>query len=91
MAAIGGTTVCVRGLMHCPSLPEQHREPERSLGDATLIRPAIHRLGIGERTLVLEQNAEIERRGLVAALVGAPDMPPGPRPVHPGPRAERRD
>ena len=73
MAAIGRATICGRGLIQCPSLPEQHREPERSVGNATLIGPAVHRLGIGECTPVLEQNAEIERPDRVAALVGAPE------------------
>jgi hypothetical protein len=73
VAAIRRTTVCRGSLVECPSLPEQHPEPERTVGNATLIGPAIRRLGFGPRATVLEQHAMIERRVRVAAFVRAPE------------------
>ncbi len=73
VAAARRATVRVRRLIECPSLREQHPEPERTIGIATLIGPAVCRLGLGQRPSLFEQNTEIERRGPVAAFVGAPE------------------
>ena len=47
VAAARRATVRVRRLIECPSLREQHPEPERTIGIATLIGPAVCRLGLG--------------------------------------------
>ena len=52
-------------------LPEQHREPERTVGIAALIGPAVSRLSLGQRPLLFEQSAEVRGGGAMATLIGA--------------------
>ena len=71
MAAAGRAIVRGRGLIQCSSPPEQHPEPERTVVIATLIGPAVSRLGLGQRPLLFEQSAEVRGGGAMATLIGA--------------------
>ncbi len=55
-----------------PLAPEQHTEPERPVGIATRIGPAIRRLGLGQPPLLFEQETEVRGGGAIATLIGAP-------------------
>ncbi|MGO9908712.1 MAG: hypothetical protein ACLPY3_23795, partial [Solirubrobacteraceae bacterium] len=71
VAAARRATVRVRRLIECPSLREQHPEPERTIGIATLIGAAVCRLGLGQRPLLFEQSTEVRGGTAMATLVGA--------------------